>query len=88
MTRTALPFLLWLLWMDAKSNGFSHHKMKPLLKPLGVCWYLLWGIESFQGFLGGAKWICSIDSMVALKGNQKETANLGVQIPILTHTPF
>ena len=39
----------------------SHHEMKPWLKPVGI-----WGIESFQGCLGRAKWISSIHGDIAV----------------------
>ena len=45
------------------TRSISHHEMKPW--ETMVCWYswyLHWGINSLQGFLGGTKWISSIHS--------------------------
>ena len=42
-----------LLWMDEIQK--SHH-FETMVETI-VCWYVRWGIDSFQGFLGGSKWI-------------------------------
>ena len=48
--------------VDGREIQKSRHEMKPWLKPLFVGIYR--GIESFQGFSGGAKWISSIHSRI------------------------
>ena len=50
----------------------SHHEMNPLLDFVGI----YRGIDSFQGFLVGAKWISSTHSIPEVSGNADLTLRL------------